>query len=440
VSVGAQSACALLANGTIECWGDDSYGELGDGGTIANTQSGFTTTPVLVQGITTAKSVGVGGLVSCALLNSGTVQCWGDDSMGELGDGGNSQNPQTGVGSSATPVAVQGLSGVTQLSVGGQGACAIDSQARVYCWGAGDVVSAIPWNFALAPVELTSMQGATSISVSDVDLVGDGDYAACATFATNTQCWGDNFQGTSGSTVTGMTGLTLVAGVANISQISASAWGSCALVASGNAVCWGDNTFGELGNGTTTSQYQPAAVGADAVAATARPTISGSGHVGATLQASSGTWPTGTQTSYQWFVGGVAVSGQTMSHFVVPTNAAGSSVSVVVSGALSGYQQGSASSSALTIALLVMRPTPKPTISGAAQVGHVLTVNVGTWMAGVQLHIQWMANGVVIKGATSHSLMLSSKLRHKIITVAVSASKAQYAQVVTTSAATKSVK
>src|SRR4051812_23745837 len=71
VSPGFWHSCALLASGTVQCWGDNEFGQLGD---LTQTNSN---TPVTVRGIGSATAIAVAPDVSCALLASGAVQCWG---------------------------------------------------------------------------------------------------------------------------------------------------------------------------------------------------------------------------------------------------------------------------------------------------------------------------------------------------------------------------
>jgi alpha-tubulin suppressor-like RCC1 family protein len=85
----------------------------------------------------------VGGEFACALLTGGSVQCWGYNNDGELGDG-TATGPQTcsGIPCSLTPVVVSGLSGVTAISAGTNAACALLSGGSVECWG----YNGIPFN------------------------------------------------------------------------------------------------------------------------------------------------------------------------------------------------------------------------------------------------------------------------------------------------------
>src|SRR5438874_239955 len=81
VSGGGSHTCALPGDGTVQCWGENADGQLGDGTTASSS------TPVRVVGITGAVAVASGWQHTCALLGDGTVQCWGRNEFGQLGDG-----------------------------------------------------------------------------------------------------------------------------------------------------------------------------------------------------------------------------------------------------------------------------------------------------------------------------------------------------------------
>ena len=122
VSVGDGHACAVLYTGSVECWGDNSNGKLGDG-TTENRGSPTLVTP----GLTTATEVALGGDHSCALLESKTIKCWGRNDKGALGD--NSRFD------SNAPVDVTRLTGATSVAAGKAHSCAATTTGQVLCWG-----------------------------------------------------------------------------------------------------------------------------------------------------------------------------------------------------------------------------------------------------------------------------------------------------------------
>jgi alpha-tubulin suppressor-like RCC1 family protein len=126
ITAGNDHACAVLAGGAVQCWGYDGYGDLGDGGSIVSSD-----VPVSVVGITNATAVSAGAIHSCALLSTGSVDCWGNNVRGQLGNG-------TSASESLTPTAVVGISNATAIGSGWLHTCAVLATSSVECWGAGD--------------------------------------------------------------------------------------------------------------------------------------------------------------------------------------------------------------------------------------------------------------------------------------------------------------
>ena len=96
IALGFRHACARRTDGTVACWGDNQYGQLGDG--MAPTDAPV---PVEVSGLTGAVAIGAGNDHTCAFLDDGTATCWGRNHQGQLGDGTMTDSP--------VPVAVVGL-------------------------------------------------------------------------------------------------------------------------------------------------------------------------------------------------------------------------------------------------------------------------------------------------------------------------------------------
>jgi alpha-tubulin suppressor-like RCC1 family protein len=235
ISAGGAQSCAVTSQGSLLCWGQNEYGEVGDG-TLA-----LRDTPVPVMGLGSGvKAVATGYSVTCALTDVGAVWCWGDNTYGALGNGSSATY-------SAVPVAVSGLSsGVRSLSVGDEAVCALTSSG-VMCWGDnvdGDLGNGTSASQSTTPVP--------AFAASNLIGLGLGSFwnTQCA-WAGSVWCWGTNY----GSAPTAIPGLTNVQTIV----VGAPQGPFCALVNEA-PYCWGQNDQGELGNGTMTGSSTPVPV------------------------------------------------------------------------------------------------------------------------------------------------------------------------------------
>jgi hypothetical protein len=268
VSTGSDGACVLDRAGRAFCWGDNDYGELGDGATD------YSSVPVAVEvsgalaGHALAQ-ISAGYQDTCGLSRAGRAYCWGDDFFGELGDNGAASG-----GFSPVPVAVDStgaLAGtrLTQLSAGWLDACVLDRAGAAYCWGMGPVTSSsIP-----VAVGAGAQAGHRLTQIS----VGLGENCALDS-AGAAFCWGNNDQGELGDgTAVGATDPVAVytGGVLarrTLTQISAGGFHVCAEDTTGASYCWGDGDQGDLGDGRATMSDVPVLTGPRApTAVTARP-------------------------------------------------------------------------------------------------------------------------------------------------------------------------
>ena len=131
VSAGDYHTCAILDNGDAKCWGKDSHGQLGDGGSNTDTTAPSSTAIDLGTG-RTAVAVSAGSRHTCAILDNGDAKCWGQDSYGQLGDGGS--NTDTTAPSSTAIDLGTGRTTVA-MSARGDHACAILDDGDLKCWG-----------------------------------------------------------------------------------------------------------------------------------------------------------------------------------------------------------------------------------------------------------------------------------------------------------------
>ena len=245
ITAGLRYSCALRPTGTISCWGSNYYGQLGNGQSGPNTDS---TTPVEVEGITDATAISPGWQHSCALHEDGTISCWGPNWSGELGNGTES--------SLSLPVGVVGITDAKAIAVGYLHSCALHEDGTISCWGdnkygqlgnGSEVDSAVP-------VQVADITDATAITTGT-------DYS-CALHQTGTiSCWGDNEYGHlgNGSEVDSAVPVQ-VADITDATAIVAGYRHSCALFQDGTISCWGPNWSGELGNGTESSPLLPVGV------------------------------------------------------------------------------------------------------------------------------------------------------------------------------------
>ncbi|MDM7832371.1 cutinase family protein [Cellulomonas edaphi] len=166
------------------------------------------------------------------------------------------------------------------------------------------------------------------------------------------------------------------------------------------------------------------------------PTVGGTAAVGAKLTAKTGTWgPSPVTLTYQWFVGGIAVSRATAASYVVAAKDAGKAVKVRVTGTKRGYTTATRTSASVTIGK-VLTPAPVPTISGTPAVGKPLTASAGTWgPAPVTVTYAWLRGGTPITGATAATYTPAVTDAGASLAVRVTGSKPSYTTAARTSSA-----
>lgn len=244
VATGGFHTCAISQLGRVWCWGDNFYGQLGDGSTSRRTQ------PVPVTGLSGEfRAVAAGAAHSCALSAGGTVWCWGRNLYGQLGIGSTT--------SSLVPVALGGpmRREVRSITSGPWHTCALSENGRAFCWGLNQ--------------DGQLGDGSTSSRTAPVQVAGFGrDGRALSAGNSHTcgldrtgraMCWGNNRSGRLGDgTITRRTVATPVALVpGNARMIAAGSGHTCLLVRARRVWCWGDNQAGQLGNNSTTTSLLP---------------------------------------------------------------------------------------------------------------------------------------------------------------------------------------
>ena len=250
VSAGGGHSCALKPSGQVLCWGDNRYGQLGDGSWVTSP------VPVAVPGVSDAVAVSAGLRHSCAVRGAdGQVWCWGENFFGELGD--NSHN------SSSVPVRVAGVSGAVAVSAGEASTCATLTDGSVVCWGY-NVHGQLGNNTTTSSSVPVTVLGMSAVSYgADIETLSVGAEHACAVdVSTGVRCWGHNEDGRLGDNTLSDRHTPVAAGsLASVLEVGAGGTHSCARIVGGAVYCWGDNGSGQLGDGTTVPAAFPIASG-----------------------------------------------------------------------------------------------------------------------------------------------------------------------------------
>jgi alpha-tubulin suppressor-like RCC1 family protein len=257
IVVGARHACGRMVDGTVRCWGENTLGQIGDG--TASTRS--KPTPALK--VADVVSVVAGGYHTCTLRRDGTVACWGNNKNGQAGPGPSWRCEMGGQVFECVrrPRRVLGLEGVVELSAGQFHTCARMKTGAVQCWGS---------NKAGQLGDGTTDSRATPLPVrglSSVQHVSAGDLHTCALLEDGTaRCWGDNGnselgRGTEDSCGDEHQPCGLTPGPVNsvdgLEDVVAGWEFTCARRATGSVWCWGNNQRGTLGDGAAAYRENP---------------------------------------------------------------------------------------------------------------------------------------------------------------------------------------
>ena len=252
VSAGSAHSCALTSTGGVKCWGGNTSGQLGnDSVTNSSTPVDVLTSSSPITPLSGVTAISVGGSYSCALMSNGTVKCWGDAAYGQLGNG-NTNNQKTPV--SVLASAGVDLSGVSAISTGTWHACALMSDGTVKCWGDNDNYQ-LGNNSpdSNIPVTVPNLSGVSGIAAGrytscalksgGVQCWGKGELGTLGNNTTTGRSEVPVPVHTSSSDRTALSGVSTVA----MGSIHV-----CALMNEGGLKCWGNNGSSQLGRGSMT--------------------------------------------------------------------------------------------------------------------------------------------------------------------------------------------
>ncbi len=255
--------CGVTTDGDAFCWGENDFGQLGDGSVEVST------VPVPVLGNQTFKAVSAGWRMSCGVATTGAAYCWGRGVWGQLGDGLAIQ--------SVIPVQVSGGHVFEVVEVGGNNlVCGLTTAGQILCWG-------LDWVGSLGAPSVESCsngQITLACATTPMPIRSDETFKAIAVglsyacgIATDGHlwCWGRNSLGQLGTAADELCGTTeegsprcsrmpiRISEVPTLSMVTAGADHTCGVTEEDIGWCWGSNLFGQLGRGNAGAMSEPPA-------------------------------------------------------------------------------------------------------------------------------------------------------------------------------------
>lgn len=239
LSAGSEHSCGIKENGQLYCWGNNRNGQLGNGETI------YETSPI--QEVTksiTWTSVTASSSHTCAKKSDGSLWCWGNGQYGQLGVG-----YSTGYESLATPTNITDPTG-TWLDISSyyKHTCAIKNDDSVYCWGfgpQGQIGDGLSNNYTYSPTHVSG-----SLSYQDID-TGEY-FSCAITTSNELYCWGNNSNGQLGLNSTTSFDIPKISFTpTSWSSLGLGETHACGIMTNNDLYCWGNNQEGQVGDLTS---------------------------------------------------------------------------------------------------------------------------------------------------------------------------------------------
>ena len=251
-SVGLMHLLALGSDGNLYSWGDNTSGQLGDGTTTSSGTSYALRKVIMPADGTKFTRISAGFTYSLAIGSDGNLYSWGNNTYGQLGNGTNDNNFNFTPSKVSLPT---GVTKFTQISAGTNHSLALDSDGNLYSWGYNYYGQLGMGNINSG--QFTPSKGSMPADGTKFTQISAGYFHSLALGSDgNVYSWGDNSKGQLGRSISGTQDSTpgkvnLPAGVRRFTQVIAGGDHSLAMGSDGNLYSWGYNTNGQLGRSTS---------------------------------------------------------------------------------------------------------------------------------------------------------------------------------------------
>jgi alpha-tubulin suppressor-like RCC1 family protein len=270
ISAGSSHTCVVMTDSTARCWGDNTYGQLGNDTTV------YSTVPVTVvdpsdrvSPLSGIVSISAGYWKTCAVLVDSTARCWGYGPLGNLRNGQSNSRIPVKVSFNPSGGSAEVLTGIASISAAVH-ICVVMLDSTARCWGENlyGALGTNSFTYTNAPMQVVDPANTANALTGIVSLNAVAS-TTCAVLVDGTaRCWGRNSLGQVGNntTVNSKVPVSVVdpTNTANaltgIANISAGDNQTCARMSDGTARCWGYNSSGQLGNNTTVNSKVPVTV------------------------------------------------------------------------------------------------------------------------------------------------------------------------------------
>lgn len=264
LAAGFSTACGLDESGTAWCWGLNNAGQVGSAAPAS------TGTPTAVAGLPPLRALAQGGnsFTMCAIAADSTGYCWGDNTHGGLGAG-------TVGGASAVPQAVAGGLRFRSITLGGGFGCGVAADGTAWCWGSGGGLGTGASTDSGAPAAVsggyhyTALTAGANYTCGRTVEIGSVCWGSVSTALNTTAAWstpthapgldglseyapgagmGGAVRGNRGMMAFGVNSISDAGAPLPLHAVRASDTNACGLAADGSVYCWGWNDAGQLGN------------------------------------------------------------------------------------------------------------------------------------------------------------------------------------------------